>query len=211
MDESSEEARRQERRKAKRRQRAEARRWRRKEWERHIFWRWFALACLVVFTVLSLLLIIPGLFDLGPLARSGARERNAAQAQELRITASADRARLVDDSIQAASVLASTLAPAALQASAAGHDLLRQGGDLTGQFLKEVGFPLGKDAAKTVGQAIWHRYVKNPKSPSAPVVPVVVPGTGGRVSSTINLTIVIREGRRPQVITKVVRIPDDPG
>lgn len=169
------------------------------------------MLCLGIFTFLSLLVILSGvLFNRGPLARSEARERDAAQAEELRITASTEKARLVGESIQAASVLASTLAPAALQAGAAGQDLLRDGEDLTAQFLKDVGFPLGKDAATTVGRAIWNRYVKSPKSPSTPVAPVVIPGTNGRATSTINLTIVIRQGRRPQVITKVVRVADGP-
>jgi hypothetical protein len=73
-----------------------------------------------------------------------------------------------------------------------------------GQFLEKVGFPLGKGAAETIGKAIWEKWGLHPekKVPAAPAAT-------SRVASTINLTIVLRDRGRPEVVTKVVRIPDN--
>ena len=68
---------------------------------------------------------------------------------------------------------------------------------LLGQFLTDVGFPLGERAARSFGTALWNEYVDG--SRRRPPVPQIT----DRRASTINLTIVIRD-ERPRVITRVI-------
>jgi hypothetical protein len=169
------------------------------------FWRFFALASLALAVLILLALLLIGITDRGPLARDERQDDPSLalarlQVEEARQSVSIQESRATGEGIEAATLLASTLAPSAVEA---GTETVREGEDLIGRLLTDVGFPLGKDAAETVGRAIWNRYVGTDSQPQP------LPGTTDRAGSTINLTIVLRDGRRPQVITKVVPIPDD--